>query len=193
MAADWYVPIMVAIIWETFTMGLSGKRDPQTVTPEGKSLKRLIDGVKLRPAITHPDDRGSLCEIFSSQWAIDDGPVCYVYMAMLRPHKIKGWVVHREQDDRLFVTHGTVRFVLYDDRPESPTHKMISELFIGEQNRTLVCVPKGVYHALQNVGDTDATFINVPTKPYNHANPDKFRLPLVNDLIPYRFDDRQGG
>src|SRR6185503_8049241 len=102
-------------------MGTTAKRDQQTVTPDGKSVRKLIEGVKLRPSITHPDDRGSLCEVFNSQWGFDDGPLCYCYMATIRPHKIKGWVVHREQDDRLFVIHGTIRFVLYDDRPESST------------------------------------------------------------------------
>ena len=30
------------------------------------------------------------------------------------------------------------------------------------------------------------------TKPYDHANPDKYRLPLDTDQIPYRFEDVSG-
>jgi dTDP-4-dehydrorhamnose 3,5-epimerase len=169
------------------------KKDSQTVTPEGKLTKALIDGVRIRPATTHPDDRGSVCEVFNPMWAFHESPVVYVYTATIRPNKIKGWVVHREQDDRIFLSQGTLRFVLYDDRADSPTYKLVNEIFIGEQNRALIIIPRGVYHALQNVGLTDVVFINLPTKAYNHANPDKFRLPINNDLIPYRFTSGSGG
>jgi dTDP-4-dehydrorhamnose 3,5-epimerase len=46
-----------------------------------------------------------------------------------------------------------------------------------------------VYHAVQNIGIVDAVFINMPTRPYDHGDPDKLRLPLKNGLIPYSFAD----
>ena len=164
------------------------RKDPPTVTPEGKSIQTLIDGVRLRPAITVPDDRGTVCEIFCSEWTFDEFPMVYAYQVTIRPQRVKGWVVHHLQDDRIFLSQGTVRVVLYDDRPESPTYKMVNELFIGEHNRALLRIPRNVYHAIQNVGTVDVLFINVPTRPYNHADPDKYRLPLNNDVIPYRFE-----
>jgi dTDP-4-dehydrorhamnose 3,5-epimerase len=33
---------------------------------------------------------------------------------------------------------------------------------------------------------------NLPTWPYDHADPDKYRLPIKNDLIPFDFDDGPG-
>ena len=33
----------------------------------------------------------------------------------------------------------------------------------------------------------------ISTFEYDHANPDKFRLPLINGTIPYRFDTVSGG
>ena len=53
-------------------------------------------------------------------------------------------------------------------------------------------IPRGVYHAVQNIGTTEALFVNMPTRPYNHGDPDKFRLPLKNDLIPFDFGDASG-
>jgi dTDP-4-dehydrorhamnose 3,5-epimerase len=32
----------------------------------------------------------------------------------------------------------------------------------------------------------------MPTRPYDHADPDKYRLPLDNDVIPFRFDEAPG-
>jgi dTDP-4-dehydrorhamnose 3,5-epimerase len=168
-------------------------RDRQTVTPEGESVQALIAGVRVRRAITHEDDRGSVCEMLGAGWDFDDAPIVYAYQATIRPRKIKGWVVHFDQDDRLFFSSGSVQLVLYDGRPNSETHGTINELFFSEYNRALVRIPRGVYHALRNIGETDALFVNLPTRPYNHVVPDKYRLPLDTEAIPYRFTDRLGG
>ena len=53
-------------------------------------------------------------------------------------------------------------------------------------------IPAGVYHAHQNLGSEDALFISMPTRAYNHADPDVYRLPVNNDVIPYRFEDSLG-
>ncbi len=169
------------------------KKDVQTVTPGGKPLRRLIEGVQLRGATTHPDDRGTLCEVYNTAWGFHEAPLVYVYTVIIRPGKVKGWVVHHKQDDRIFVNHGIIRVVLYDDRAESPTHKMVNEIYLGEVNRALFTIPRGVYHALQNVGNVDAEFMNLPTRAYDHADPDKYRLPLKNDLIPYKFEEKSDG
>jgi dTDP-4-dehydrorhamnose 3,5-epimerase len=171
---------------------LEPRKDEQMVTPEGRPVASRIAGVKLRPAITHPDERGEVCEIFNPAWGFHEAPLVYAYQICIRPQRIKGWVVHREQDDRLFVSLGVVKIVLYDDRAGSTTHGMINEIHLGERNRGLITIPSGVFHALQNVGNVDAILVNLPTRPYNHANPDKLRLPLDTDQIPYRFEDRLG-
>ena len=46
------------------------------------------------------------------------------------------------------------------------------------------------WHAVQNVGHEEAAFINMPSQPYRHDDPDKYRLPLENDVIPYRLTRR---
>jgi dTDP-4-dehydrorhamnose 3,5-epimerase len=53
-----------------------------------------------------------------------------------------------------------------------------------------VSIPAGVWHAVQNVGHDEAAFINMPSQPYRHDDPDKYRLPLENDVIPYRLTRR---
>ncbi len=56
---------------------------------------------------------------------------------------------------------------------------MVNEICITERNRLLVFIPRLVLHAVQNIGTTEAIFINVPTRPYNHANPDEYRVPSI--------------
>ena len=168
-------------------------RDPQTVTPTGEPVRELIAGVVVRSAITHVDDRGEVCEVFDPAWGVSADPLVYVYQAMVRPGKTKGWIVHHQQDDRIFVSLGALRIVLYDAREDSPTQGRINEIFLSERNRGLLVIPRGVFHAVQNVGAVDAYFVNVPTRAYAHQAPDKFRLPIDTDQIPFSLSLRAGG
>lgn len=158
----------------------------------GDRIAPVIEGVKIRYASTHPDERGSITEIFNPAWGLDDHPMVYLYEFTIRPSKAKGWIVHEHQDDRIFLAHGAVKFVLYDSRSDSPTYRMVNEFFLSDQNRGVIRYPAGVYHALENVGETVARLYNFPTRPYNHEHPDKLRLPLNNDIIPYRFENTSG-
>ncbi len=167
-------------------------KDHQTVTPEGKPVNAQIEGVLIKRLLIHEDERGELCEVYNPAWGIHEAPLVYVYQAMIRPKKAKGWIVHRKQDDRLFISLGTIRFALYDDRVDSPTYQQLNVFTVSDRNRSLVVIPRGVYHALQNVGENDAYYVNLPTNPYNHADPDKYRLPLKNDLIPFAFEEEMG-
>jgi dTDP-4-dehydrorhamnose 3,5-epimerase len=165
----------------------SARKLQQSVTSEGERVAALIDGVRIRPAVTHPDERGTLCEVYDPAWGLSDEPLVYVYQVTIRPKQVKGWVLHRNQSDRLFFSFGTVKVVLYDDREDSPTRGMLNELHFGEHNRAHIVIPPHVWHALQNVGESDAVFINCPTRPYNHEDPDKWSLPKDTDRIPFSF------
>lgn len=167
-------------------------KDRQTVTPDWQPVQPQITGVVIKRIPPLEDERGELCEVYSPSWGVHEAPLVYVYQTMIRPKKVKGWVVHEKQDDRLFISLGTLRVALFDNRPDSPTYKLLSIFTIGDRNRALVVIPRGVFHAIQNVGEADAYFINMPTLPYNHGDPDKYRLPLKNGLIPFTFDDEPG-
>ena len=56
----------------------------------------------------------------------------------------------------------------------------------------LVNVPKFVWHADVNIGQRDCVVVNFPTTPYDHVNPDKYRLPLDTPLIPYSLAGYRG-
>jgi len=162
------------------------RKDVASVAADGTSLQELIDGVGVRRAPAHADERGTLCEIFDHRWGFTDDPLVYAYLATIRPGQVRGWVVHLEQNDRLFAYAGVLRIVLYDARSDSDTYGRLNVFHLGEHDRALVSVPAGVYHAVKNVGDREGAFINLPSQPYRHEDPDKYRLPLDNDVIPYR-------
>ena len=173
-------------------MSAQPRKDIQSVTPEGVSVGALIHGVLIRPAVTQTDERGTLCEILNPQWGFHPEPITYVYQFTIRPGMTKGWHVHYLHDDRIFHSQGTVKVVLYDDRPESPTYRMLNEIYRSEHERGIMVIPAHVFHAHQNIGAGDALMISMPTRLYDHADPDVYRLPLDTDQIPYRFETRAG-
>lgn len=169
------------------------KRDRQTVRDDGTALKKIIQDVKIRPLISQQDERGEVVEMFDPRWGFHDAPLVYVYQVRIRPKKVKGWVYHELQEDRIFFCKGTMQAVLYDNREHSPTYQTLNKFIFSERNPSILVIPPFVFHAIQNIGEEEAIFINMPTKPYNHQNPDKYRLPLENDIIPYSFEDSSGG
>jgi dTDP-4-dehydrorhamnose 3,5-epimerase len=173
-------------------MSMKPRQDIETVKPDGRTVAPLIDGVVIRHAVTQIDDRGTLCEILRPDWGFHPAPFSYVYQFSIRPGKVKGWHQHHQHDDRIFLSQGTVKVVLYDPRPESPTYRMVNEIHRSELHRSIMVIPQFVWHAHQNVGSTDALFISMPTRLYEHGSPDVYRLPLENDVIPYKFEQRLG-
>jgi len=174
------------------TISLDLVRDRATVTAAGAPLQKLVDGVTFRDAQTHTDDRGTVVELFDPRWGWHPAPMVFAYCFTLRPGKIKGWGMHLEHEDRYFILLGEMEVVMYDDREGSPTRGLVSRVVLSDRHRRLMNVPIGVWHANQNIGSSDVVVINFPTIPYDHRNPDKYRLPLDTDRIPYKFEPSRG-
>jgi dTDP-4-dehydrorhamnose 3,5-epimerase len=164
-------------------------KDKPTANPDGTLIEPRIEGLVIRPAVHMVDNRGELVEVYNPAWGFHPDPLVYIYQVMVLPGAGRGWVIHEKQDDRIYHCHGYVHWAFYDNRPDSPTYQMLNTVTLSERNRSLMTIPQGVYHACVNVGSEEALFFNMPTQPYNHGNPDKYRLPLKNDLIPYDFSE----
>jgi dTDP-4-dehydrorhamnose 3,5-epimerase len=170
----------------------AAKKDPQTVTPAGKPVAGLLEGVERFSVPTHVDDRGWLVELFNPKWDWVTDPLVYSYVTAIRPGGAKGWGLHKRHRDRYFLLFGSLEVVMYDVRPDSATTGRISTVRLSEFERGLLVIPTLVWHAVRNLGSTDVVIVNFPTMGFDHADPDKYRLPLNNDLIPYSFGDTPG-
>jgi len=170
----------------------AAKKDQQTVTPEGRALRRLTEGVVIRDLPTHVDDRGSLIELFDARWNWHPEPLVFAYSFSIRPGYAKGWNLHQHHEDRYCLLQGEMELVLYDPRPDSKTFGEVCKIVLSAYRRQLVNVPRNVWHADHNIGSSDVLVVNFPTSPYDHTNPDKHRLPLDTDLIPHRFPAARG-
>jgi dTDP-4-dehydrorhamnose 3,5-epimerase len=165
----------------------SARKDKQTVTKTGDRLMQLPEGVSIKEIKTQVDSRGSLCELFDKRWEWSKKPLVYAFMFTIRPGVVKGWGVHKKNEDRYCILFGEMETVLYDGRQNSKTFGLVSRIMLTELNRMLLSIPPGVWHADRNVGSRDVVVVNFPTTGYDHINPDKYRLPINNDQIPYKF------
>ena len=174
------------------TMG-AARKDRQMATPNGQPVRRLTHGVQIRPLPTLADQRGSVCELFDPRWAWHPDPLVFAYTFTIRPGVVKGWNLHEKHEDRYAIIHGEMELVLYDPRDDSPTVGEVCRIVLSAQHRCLINVPRNVWHADHNIGRTDVVVVNFPTMAYDHANPDKYRLPIDTDLIPHSFGNATGG
>jgi dTDP-4-dehydrorhamnose 3,5-epimerase len=168
-------------------------RDAKTVTVEGRSVNALIEGVSFRDLPTQVDERGAVMEMYDLRWNWHPEPLVFSYCFTVRPGIVKGWGLHKRHEDRYCLLHGEMELVLYDVRPESSTCGLLSRIVLSEYNRRLVNIPRFVWHADHNIGTRDALVVNFPTEPYDHDNPDKYRLPIDTPLIPHKFVGARGG
>ena len=167
-------------------------KDTQMVTPDGAILGNHLHGVNFREVTTHIDARGSVVEMFDPRWNWHSDPLVVAYSFTIKPGYAKGWNLHKHHENRYFLLQGEMDLILFDVRPDSPTLGQVQKITLSDRRRGTINVPTYVWHADHNIGSRDCVVINFPTKPYNHEDPDKYRLPLETQLIPYTFKDVRG-
>jgi dTDP-4-dehydrorhamnose 3,5-epimerase len=141
----------------------------------------MIDGVKAVPLETRVDDRGYLVEVARAEGTSGPHAVVHrfgqVYMVGdASRNTVRAFHKHAELWDWFFISHGSAKFVLVDDRPESPTKGQIDTHIIGERNPTLLVVPPGVFHGWMSLED-DTQMISTASHVYNREHPDEVRIP----------------
>jgi dTDP-4-dehydrorhamnose 3,5-epimerase len=152
---------------------------------------RMIDGVKAKPLRVIPDERGRLMEILRKDDDLFAG-FGQVYMTTAYPGVTKAWHYHKKQVDNFAVLKGMMKLVLYDSRKGSKTFGEINEFFLGENNPTLVQIPKLVYHGFKTISTEEALVVNIPSLPYNRKEPDEYRLDPHSPEIPYDWSRKDG-
>lgn len=144
----------------------------------------MIEGVKVKQLVRHPDDRGFFEEILRA----DEGLLRKFGQASLSktyPGVIKAFHYHEKQDDLWFFPVGNAQVVLYDRRPGSPTHGQTDVFYMGEDNPLLLLIPVGVAHGYRTLGEKPALIVYFTTEPYNREAPDEYRIPYDDPTIGF--------
>ena len=136
----------------------------------------MIEGVQLVPLEVHMDDRGYVIEIIraSDPYLEKFGQVYFV--ASLTRGSIRAFHKHRDLWDYFFVSRGSAKFALRDDRPDLSTYEQMETHVIGEHRPALLVVPAGVYHGWMALED-GTQLVSTASEIYNRENPDEERVP----------------
>jgi len=179
-----------ALLEEVEGFALASPRQSHT-TAEGVLRLDPIDGVRYRLTRPVSHRQGHLTEVFRADWGFTETRIVQVNMTATFAREVRAWGIHRFTIDRLFAASGSLCIVCYDGRRQSTTFGCINEFFLGERNQGLVVIPPGVYHGWKNIGDDEAVIVSMPSRPYDHAAPDRWELPWDSEearaTIPYRW------
>ena len=165
------------------------RKDAQTITPQWVPLQPPLEGVRVHEVRNVPKGDALLTEGFRREWLpAGEAVVDQVFQVRLEAGGLSAWHTHRETTDRLFVTDGLMRVVLYDARAGSRTHGQLNELRFGLARPALVVIPPGIWHGIQNLASQPSVVLNLVDRAYAYEDPDHWRLPADTDRIPFRFD-----
>jgi dTDP-4-dehydrorhamnose 3,5-epimerase len=141
----------------------------------------MIDGVRVVELATREDDRGYLVEI--ARHAGDPEPHAVVHrfgQVYLVGNPARGTIrafhKHQELWDWFFISHGSAKFVLRDDRAESASFGEMVTIVASARTPRLIVVPPGVYHGWMSLED-DTQLISTASHVYNREKPDEVRVP----------------
>jgi len=144
----------------------------------------MIDGVLLTPLRQIFDERGKVMHMLR-----EDSSVFLrfgeIYFSCTHPGVVKAWHLHKEMTLNYAVVYGEIKFVLFDDRTESPTRGVVQEFFISPENYMLVTVPPLIWNGFKCVGSNTAIVANCATLP--HSSDEIERLPPCDKGIPYEW------
>ena len=162
-------------------------KDKHSISSDWEPFQELINGVRVKEIKNVLKENGFLTEIFRADWALDEGEVQQVFQVFLSPGGISAWHAHQFTSDRFFVSYGLVKVVLFDARLDSPTNNLINEFRLGLVRPSLLVVPPGVWHGVQNISTDHSCIINLVNRAYTYEDPDHWRLPVDTPKIPYSF------
>ncbi len=141
-----------------------------------------IAGVIITPLKILTDERGNVMHMLRS-----DAPYFEkfgeVYFSTVNPGVTKGWKLHSKSVSNLAAPVGHVKFVLSDQREDSPTKGQVHAVELGSDCYQLLIIPPGVAYAWQNAGATAAIIANCASEAWTAG--ESQNLPLESIIYDW--------
>ncbi len=141
----------------------------------------MIEGVKNTRVESFIDDRGFLSQILPE--GDESFTIKRIYSTgNFSKGTIRGFHKHKKEKKGFFVTSGSAKFVVVDDRKDSSTYKEINTFILSTLNPSVLTVPVGVYTGWMSL-QNDTVILGISSEPFDKENPDDERLD------PFAFED----
>lgn len=107
------------------------------------------------------------------------------YFSTVLPGARKGWKKHTRMVLNLVVISGEIRFVMYDDRAESPTYQQSQTVVLSLHNYQRLTVPPGIWMAFEGMAAGTNMLINLASIPHDPAEAENLPLDQTVFTIEY--------
>ncbi len=88
---------------------------------------------------------------------------------------IRGFHKHQREKKAFFVPSGAAKFVVVDDRKDSPTYKEINSFILSMLNPSVLIIPTEVYTGWMSLDD-NTVVLGISSETFDKDNPDDERL-----------------
>lgn len=131
-----------------------------------------------RPTVTQADQRGSFTELLHM------GSRGQVSLNVSKPHITKGDHWHQTKHEKFIVLQGegVIRFRKVGD-------STVIAYKVSGENLTVVDIPTGYTHSIENTGDTDMLTLMWANEVFDPAHPDTLRLPVLENAAEAKEND----
>ncbi len=142
-----------------------------------------IDGLLITPLKQFHDERGAVFHYLRSD-SSNFKKFGEAYFSIVKPSVVKGWKIHSQIHQNFCVPQGEIKFVVFDDRENSPSKGVIQEVILdNHKNYKLLSMPHGLWYSFKCISPESAIISNIIDLPHT---PEESRvLPLITKEIPY--------
>ena len=153
-----------------------------------KLKEHPIEGVVLQPLRVFEDERGAVMHMLRVDSLLFKR-FGEVYFSEVRSGSVKAWKRHTRMTQHFTVPVGRIRFVLYDDRPGSPTAGSLSEIELGRpDDYRLLVIPPGIWYGFTGLAAQPSLVANCADLPHDPSESEN--LVWSTPLIPYDWKGR---
>jgi|AACY02.8.fsa_nt_gi dTDP-4-dehydrorhamnose 3,5-epimerase and related enzymes len=137
-----------------------------------------IDGVILMPLDIVNNPKGDiLCGLKKS----DPGFIEFgeAYFSTINHGQIKGWNKHNRLTMNLIVPYGEVAFVIFDNRPNSPTNSSFFKTTISSNNYNRLTIPPNLWVAFRGIGEQKNIILNIASQEHDSQEIERMDLKKI--------------
>jgi dTDP-4-dehydrorhamnose 3,5-epimerase len=131
------------------------------------------------------DERGTVLHMLRSD-SPDFNQFGECYFSEIFPTVVKAWKCHVLQTQLLAVPVGRVRFVLFDERENSPDMGKIHVIELGRpDNYCRLKIPPGFWYGFKCISEESALLVNCADIPFEPE--ESLSRNIDDDSIPYQW------
>ena len=143
-----------------------------------------ISGVTFTPLSIIDTDGGDVLHAMKSS-DLGYGGFGEAYFSTIDSGAIKGWKCHQEMILNLVVPVGAIRFVIFDDRMDSPSKGKFDEFILSRKNYVRLTIPPLLWVSFQGVDKGVNILLNIASIEHSPDEVDR------RDLDQIKYDWRR--